>query len=105
MNSFVRNLAMVMLVGLSGIGVAQAQDQPGRNGATSNPYNSPIHRSNPNSRQGTQPSTPQVQPNIVPAPRQPTLENGGIRNGYPTRQPSSPSPTIQNNQNTTPKRP
>ncbi|MBX8484364.1 hypothetical protein [Pseudomonas cichorii] len=104
MNSFVRNLAIAVLVALSGIGIVLAQDQPGRNGATSNPYNSPIHRSNPNSRQGTQPGTPQVQPNIVPAPRQPTLENGGIRNGYPTRQPP-PGPTIQNNQNTTPKRP
>lgn len=104
MNSFVRNLSIAALVALSGIGIAQAQDQPGRNGATSNPYNSPIHRANPNSRQGTQPSTPQVRPSIGPEPRQPTLENGGIRNGYPTRQ-TPTSPTSPTNQNTTPKRP
>ncbi|WP_122315622.1 hypothetical protein [Pseudomonas cichorii] len=101
MNSFVRSLAIVVLGAVSGLGVAQAQDQPGRNGASSNPYNSPIHRANPNSRQGTEPNSLPVHPNVVPAPRKPTLENGGIRNGYPTREtPSRPS-----NQVTPPKRP
>ncbi|MBU6960275.1 hypothetical protein KRR23_21325 [Pseudomonas sp. CVAP len=49
-----------------------------------NPYNSPIRRVNPNSMQGTQPSAPVIRgPNTVPVPRPPTLENGGIGNGYP----------------------
>ncbi|WP_407316110.1 hypothetical protein [Pseudomonas sp. nanlin1] len=50
---------------------------------TSNPYNSPIRRSNPNSRQGTAPSTPPVRgvnPQLT-NPRPPTLENRGIGNG------------------------
>ncbi|TVT84433.1 hypothetical protein [Pseudomonas sp. H3(2019)] len=49
-----------------------------------NPYNNPIRRANPNSMQGTQPSAPVIRgPNTVPVPRPPTLENGGIGNGYP----------------------
>lgn len=49
-----------------------------------NPYNNPIRRVNPNSMQGTQPSAPVIRgPNTVPVPRPPTLENGGIGNGYP----------------------
>ncbi|MGE8175215.1 hypothetical protein [Pseudomonas fluorescens] len=49
-----------------------------------NPYNSPIRRVNPNSMQGTQPNVPVIRgPNTVPVPRPPTLENGGIGNGYP----------------------
>ncbi|WDH32300.1 hypothetical protein [Pseudomonas chlororaphis] len=58
-----------------------AQNLPGSN---NNPYNSPIRRANPNSMQGTQPSTPAVRGvNPVPVQRPPTLENGGIGNGYP----------------------
>ncbi|AUG02240.1 hypothetical protein CXQ81_17030 [Pseudomonas sp. 09C 129] len=58
-----------------------AQNLPGGN---NNPYNSPIRRANPNSMQGTQPSTPAVRGvNPVPMQRPPTLENGGIGNGYP----------------------
>ena len=65
-------------------------------GASSNPYNSPIHRANPNSMQGSQSSAPAMRgPNTVPVPRPPTLENGGIGNRYPQGQ-SAPasSPTF-----------
>ncbi|AZD22235.1 hypothetical protein [Pseudomonas chlororaphis] len=59
-----------------------AQNLPG--GSNNNPYNSPIRRANPNSMQGTQPSAPAVRGvNPVPVQRPPTLENGGIGNGYP----------------------
>lgn len=77
-------LAMAVL--LAGSPLVSAQ-QPTAGGADGNPYNSPIKRANPNSRQGTQsitPSAPGV--NTAPTVRPPTLENGGIRNGYPTRQ-------------------
>ncbi|NIF15831.1 hypothetical protein [Pantoea sp. Cy-639] len=47
-----------------------------------NPYNSPIMRANPNSRQGSVPATPPVRgPSTQPVPRPPTLDNGGIGNG------------------------
>lgn len=53
-------------------------------GNSSNPYNSPIRRANPNSMQGTQPGAPAIRgPNTVPVPRPPTLDNGGIGNRYP----------------------
>ena len=72
------------------------QNLPGR--TTNNPYNSPIHRANPNSMQGTQPSAPAIRgPNTVPIPRPPTLENGGIGNRYPERStPASPPTFIPN---------
>jgi hypothetical protein len=72
-----------------------AQNLPG---SSDNPYNSPIRRVNPNSMQGTRPSAPVVRsPNTVPVPRPPTLENGGIRNGYPRNGPASDpvKPSIQ----------
>ncbi len=104
MNSFVRNLVGGVLVASCSIGAAQAQTQTQtlpnstlNNGASSNPYNSPIHRANPNSRQGTESSVPPSRgPNIAPPVRKPTLENGGIGNGYPTRQntPRPSTPTI-----------
>ncbi|SFW29498.1 hypothetical protein [Pseudomonas sp. NFACC04-2] len=71
-----------------------AQNLPGNN----NPYNSPTRRANPNSMQGTRPNVPTIHNNpTVPVPRPPTLENGGIGNGYPrSGQPSgSPQPTIE----------
>ncbi|WP_434557324.1 hypothetical protein [Pseudomonas sp. Z4-20] len=74
--------------------VIVAQNLPGNN----NPYNSPIRRANPNSMQGTQPNVPNIRNNpTVPVPRPPTLENGGIGNGYPrSGQPSgSARPTIE----------
>jgi len=62
-------------------------------GATSNPYNSPIRRANPNSMQGTQPSAPAIRgPNTVPVPRPPTLDNGGIGNRYPQDRSAPVSP-------------
>ncbi|MDD2031727.1 hypothetical protein T3A99_04525 [Pseudomonas sp. N-137] len=73
-----------------------AQNLPGNN----NPYNSPIRRANPNSMQGTRPNVPMIHNNpTVPVPRAPTLENGGIGNGYPrSGQPAgSPRPTIKPN--------
>lgn len=71
-----------------------AQNLPGNN----NPYNSPIRRANPNSMQGTQPNVPTLRDNhSVPVPRPPTLENGGIGNGYPRSGPprGSPRPTLE----------
>lgn len=67
-------------------------------GSSDNPYNSPIRRANPNSMQGTQPSAPAPRsPNTVPVPRPPTLDNGGIRNGYPRSVPApgSVKPTLE----------
>lgn len=64
-------------------------------GNSNNPYNSPIRRANPNSMQGTQPSTAPVRgPNTVPTPRQPTVENRGIGNGQPIRSVPSKPPTF-----------
>ncbi|MCE1118082.1 hypothetical protein [Pseudomonas sp. NMI795_08] len=49
---------------------------------SNNPYNSPIQRANPNSRQGSVPATPPVRgPSTQPNPRPPTLDNRGIGNG------------------------
>ncbi|MEL4168983.1 MULTISPECIES: hypothetical protein [Pseudomonas] len=71
-----------------------AQNLPGNN----DPYSNPIRRANPNSMQGTQPNVPTIRHNpTIPAPRPPTLENGGIGNGYPRSgpPPGSPRPTIE----------
>lgn len=63
------------------VSVLLAQNLPGNSDSS---YNSPTRRANPNSMQGTQPSAPAIKgPNTVPLPRPPTLENGGIGNGYP----------------------
>ncbi|MCB2253925.1 hypothetical protein KTQ74_18600 [Pseudomonas chlororaphis] len=81
-------------------GVLLAQNLPG---SSNNPYNSPIRRANPNSMQGTQPSAPPLRgPNTVPVPRPPTLENGGIGNGYPRTAP--PPRTVDPTPTTTPPR-
>ena len=68
------------------------------NGNQNNPYNSPIHRANPNSMQGTQPSAPAIRgPNTVPVPSSPTVGNGGIGNGQQQRSvPSTPPKFIPN---------
>jgi hypothetical protein len=97
MNSLLQRLAISTLscLLLSGtVGVAQAQTLPNSTLNNSNPNNSPIHRANPNSRQGTESSVPPVRgPSTAPTVRRPTVENGGIGNGYPTRQqPVRPSP-------------
>ncbi|WLH92838.1 hypothetical protein PSH87_13080 [Pseudomonas sp. FP453] len=89
MNSCVRHLALLAL-GVFMLPGAQAQNLPGGNDAN----NSPIHRANPNSMQGTQPNAPAIRGlQIGPAPRAPTLDNGGIGNRYPTRNtaPSRPA--------------
>ena len=96
MNSSARLLAFSTLGGLllSGLAsVSQAQTLPNSTINNGNPHNSPIHRANPNSQQGTESSIPPVRgPSTAPNPRPPTLENGGIRNGYPERQqPAKPS--------------
>ncbi|MHC8314426.1 hypothetical protein [Pseudomonas sp. LB3P31] len=68
-------------------------------GSSSNPYNSPIRRANPNSMQGTQPSAPAIRgPNTVPVPRPSTLDNGGVGNRYPQNRttPASPPKFIPN---------
>ncbi|QQE82398.1 hypothetical protein [Pseudomonas putida] len=50
--------------------------------SNNNPYNSPIQRANPNSRQGSLPVTPAVRgPSTQPIQRTPTLDNRGIGNG------------------------
>ena len=50
--------------------------------SNNNPYNSPIQRANPNSRQGSMPVTPPVRgPSTEPYQRTPSLDNRGIGNG------------------------
>lgn len=89
MNSCVRHVAALML-GLALMPMVQAQDLPGRTDSN----NSPIHRANPNSMQGTQPNAPAIRGiQTGPTPRTPTLENRGIGNSYPKRDaaPSRPA--------------
>jgi hypothetical protein len=101
MNSSLRRLAILSLGSLLFTGMAQASDSavgasillasanyPNRSNNT--PDNGAIRRANPNSRQGTQSISPTPRgPDLGPVQtRPPTLENGGIGNGYPTRQPS-----------------
>lgn len=73
-----------------------AQNLP--NSGNNDPYSNPIRRANPNSMQGTQPSSPPVRgPSTAPTGRPPTLENGGIGNGYPRGavQRPNPDPRVQ----------
>ncbi|KXK71879.1 MULTISPECIES: hypothetical protein [Pseudomonas] len=59
-----------------------APEPPLQLAAGNNPYNSPIQRANPNSRQGSMPATPPVRgPSTDPYQRTPTLDNRGIGNG------------------------
>ncbi|WP_236192923.1 hypothetical protein [Pseudomonas glycinae] len=100
MNRFLLGIALLALSG----GLVHADSAITRSslllaqsptGNSNNPYNSPIRRANPNSMQGTQPSTPPVRgPNTVPVPRPPTLENRGIGNGQPLRSVPSKPPTF-----------
>ena len=98
MSTYTFSLPVLLLAGVLS-GQAEAGDAPspaspaglqlaqGSNDSA-NPYNSPIRRANPNSRQGSEPATPPVRgPSTAPTPRAPTLENGGIGNGYPRAQP------------------
>lgn len=91
MNSCVRHVAALML-GLALMPMVQAQNLPGRTDSN----NSPIHRANPNSMQGTQPNAPAVRgTQIGPTPRTPTVQNGGIGNGYPKRDAAPSRPATQ----------
>ncbi|MHC8320208.1 hypothetical protein ACYZT4_05840 [Pseudomonas sp. GB2N2] len=105
MNRFVLGVTALALSGvLSNLAHADLPSTPlllaqSPTGSTSNPYNSPIRRANPNSMQGTQPSAPAIRgPNTVPVPRPPTLDNGGIGNRYPQDRtaPASPPKFIPN---------
>ncbi|WP_017906942.1 hypothetical protein [Pseudomonas asplenii] len=107
MNTMVIGLAPWLAAGLLSIAVpAVAAPQEGLRLSTvrlaqnlpnsDNPYNSPIRRANPNSRQGSEPSTPPVRgPNTLPTPRPSTLENGAIGNGYPRQQQAPMAVPIQ----------
>ena len=90
MNRIMFGIAVLALSGgLVHADVVLAQSPTGN---SNNPYNSPIRRANPNSMQGSQPATAPIRgPNTVPVPRPPTLDNGGIGNGYP-RPGSTPAP-------------
>jgi hypothetical protein len=99
MNRYV--LGCCTVLALSGLLSGMAQASPpsawllaqSPTGASSNPYNSPIRRANPNSMQGSQSSAPAIRgPNTMPVPRPPTLDNGGIGNRYPQSQPAPASP-------------
>ena len=105
MNRFLRRLALVSLGSLLSVGLVQANDNPAQSPlvlasasypdrSNNNPDNGAIRRANPNSRQGTESISPSLRgPNLGPSQsRPPTLENGGIGNGYPTRQ-TSPRPS------------
>lgn len=89
MNRCVRHLA-VLALGLALAPLAQAQNLPGRYDSN----NSPIHRANPNSMQGTQPNAPAVRGiQTAPTSPRPTVENDGIGNRYPQQEaaPSRPA--------------
>ena len=105
MNRFLRHIAIVSLGSLLTVGVAQAGESASHspqllasasypNRSNNTPDNGAIRRANPNSRQGTESISPTMRgPNLGPTqPRPPTLENGGIGNGQPTRQ-TSPRPS------------
>lgn len=81
MKPILPSLAFVLLPGLP---LHAAPEQPAWLVASDsrNPYNSPIQRANPNSRQGSTPATPPVRgPTTQPNPHPPTLDNRGIGNG------------------------
>lgn len=105
MNSFLRRLALVSFGGLLSAGLAHGAELSAQspillasasypNRTNTNTDNGVIRRANPNSRQGTQSISPSMQgPNLSPAPsRAPTLENGGIGNGQPSRS-NAPRPS------------
>ena len=104
MNRFVLGCTALALSGvLSNLAQADTASPPSSlllaqspTGHTSNPYNSPIRRANPNSMQGTQPAT--RQPTFAPVPRPPTVENGGVGNRYPQDKsaPTAPPKFIPN---------
>ncbi|AZP72205.1 hypothetical protein EJJ20_24335 [Pseudomonas poae] len=91
MNSCMRHVA-ALAVALALVPIAQAQSLPG----STDSNNSPIHRANPNSMQGTQPIAPPARGiQTAPTPRAPTVENGGIGNSYPKRNPAPSRPATE----------
>ncbi|MFJ3481969.1 hypothetical protein ACIPL1_01160 [Pseudomonas sp. NPDC090202] len=106
MNSFLRGLAIFLLggvlsIGLLSLGLVQAGEPVAplqlAAGANNQPDNGVIRQVNPNSQQGTRSTAPTMRGPYLgpPQTRQPTLENGGIGNGYPTRQ-QAPRPSSGN---------
>ncbi|AIL62641.1 hypothetical protein [Pseudomonas alkylphenolica] len=89
MNRSQLSLASALLFSLL-LPAAQAEVPLHLAASPNNPYNSPIMRANPNSRQGSVQATPPVRgPSTQPIPRQPTLENRGIGNGQNMRREQS----------------
>ena len=81
MNRSLSGLAMALLLS-SPLQAAPAAGPLQLAASSNNPYNSPIMRANPNSRQGSVPAMPPVRgPSTQPNPRPPTLDNRGIGNG------------------------
>ncbi|MFK0309614.1 hypothetical protein ACIQUF_00065 [Pseudomonas sp. NPDC090233] len=80
MNLILPTLAIGLLLSLS---AQAAPEQPLQLAASNNnPYNSPIQRANPNSRQGSVQAAPPVRgPSTAPIQRTPSLDNRGIGNG------------------------
>jgi hypothetical protein len=77
MNPTLPVLALGLLVSLPLSAAPPAQPLIAAN--DNNPYNSPIQRANPNSRQGSIQATPPVRgPSTQPIPRPPTPDNRGI---------------------------
>lgn len=102
MKRFKRSSAVLLLGAVLGMGLASLAQAganaptgtPNRNNAFSNnPYNSPIRRANPNSRQGTESSIPSSRSDLQNNPRPPTLENGGIGNSMQNRQSAPQAPS------------
>ncbi len=101
MKRLTRSLAVLMLSSVVGIGAVQAAGYSADVRSNNSPYDGAIRRANPNSRQGTESTVPGSRTINTPSNPRPTLENGGIGNGYPTRQaPSlSPAPSPTNTPN------
>ncbi len=95
-----RSKLVLLLLGFATVTCANAHpfpatDSPGSQwivqGSQPGSTNNTIRRINPNSRQGSVPSTPVPRgPSTMPRVKNPTLENGGVGNGYP-RNPSLPA--------------
>lgn len=92
MKRLTRSLAVLML-SVVGIGAVHAAGYSADVRSNNSPYDGAIRRANPNSRQGTESTVPGSRSINTPNNLRPTLENGGIGNGYPTRQVPSLSPT------------
>ena len=81
MNRLQLSLSSALLFSLL-LPAAQAVEPLHLAASPNNPYNSPIMRANPNSRQGSMPATPPVRgPSTDPYQRTPSLDNRGIGNG------------------------